>query len=152
MTRPHETGERDDNPNADASYEFTAADYDRTKDAYLEAITTQHDGGTTPLANRWVKFFQCVRHAFPFLVKAISDSKQAIDILEDKVTALEREKQEIVNKYERQVEQLFSDMDLAESYADRLTSIILGEPIDWTFHEAKWNEAIKKLQEQSNAN
>ena len=34
--------------------------------------------------------------------------------------------------------------DAAEEAADKLTSIILGEPIDWSDHAAKWEEAIEE--------
>jgi hypothetical protein len=97
MTTPHETGERDDNPNGEQSddYRLTLSEYDALADAYLEAISTQHDGGTTPLANRWVKFFNRVRKAYPFMIKAIIFLKSEMEKQQDQIAALEREKGEI---------------------------------------------------------
>ncbi len=36
--------------------------------------------------------------------------------------------------------------DKAQDAADEMTSLILGEDINWTFHDAKWREAIEMLQ------
>lgn len=35
--------------------------------------------------------------------------------------------------------------DEAEAAADDLASAVLGEPIDWSDHAAKWKEAVEKL-------
>lgn len=36
--------------------------------------------------------------------------------------------------------------DAAEEAADKLASAVLGEPIDWSDHSAKWAEALEKAQ------
>jgi hypothetical protein len=37
--------------------------------------------------------------------------------------------------------------DRAQDAADEMASLILGDNIDWAFHDAKWAEAIEKLQD-----
>jgi hypothetical protein len=36
--------------------------------------------------------------------------------------------------------------DRAEEAADKLASAILGEPIDWPDHDAKWAEALEEVE------
>lgn len=42
---------------------------------------------------------------------------------------------------DKQADQLITERDAAESAADELASAVLGEPIDWPDHGAKWEEA-----------
>lgn len=42
-------------------------------------------------------------------------------------------------------EQLIRERDEAEDAADKMASLILGEPIDWSDHQAKWAEAIESF-------
>lgn len=41
---------------------------------------------------------------------------------------------------------LIEERDAAEDAADKLASLVLGEPIDWPDHRAKWHEAIEQLE------
>lgn len=41
---------------------------------------------------------------------------------------------------------LIEERDAAEDAADKLASLVLGEPIDWPNHRAKWREAIETLE------
>lgn len=45
-------------------------------------------------------------------------------------------------------EDLISERDKAESAANELASLILGEPIDWAFHDEAWQRAFDKLNER----
>jgi hypothetical protein len=45
--------------------------------------------------------------------------------------------------------QTIRERDAAESAADEMASLILGELIDWPCHEAKWQEAIDDLKSRS---
>lgn len=47
---------------------------------------------------------------------------------------------------EKWVFDLIRERDSAQHAADTLTSLVLGEGIDWAFHDAKWLEAIELLQ------
>lgn len=42
-------------------------------------------------------------------------------------------------------EQLIRERDEAEDAADKMASLILGEPIDWSDHQGKWAEAIESF-------
>lgn len=46
---------------------------------------------------------------------------------------------------------LINERDDAEDAADKMASLVLGEPIDWPNHRAKWEEAIERLEEASNS-
>lgn len=43
-------------------------------------------------------------------------------------------------------DQTLRERDHAQSQLDKLTSLILGEPIEWMFHDAKWQEAIDVME------
>lgn len=47
---------------------------------------------------------------------------------------------------ESEDDKLIQERDDAENAADKLASLALGEPIDWSDHSAKWQEAIDKLE------
>lgn len=42
-------------------------------------------------------------------------------------------------------EDLILERDQAEDAANELASLVLGEPIDWAFHDVAWKRAIDKL-------
>lgn len=48
-------------------------------------------------------------------------------------------------------EQVIRERDEAEARLDEMASLVLGEPIDWTFHDAKWDEALQVLRENNGA-
>lgn len=45
---------------------------------------------------------------------------------------------------EQEIVELIDERDAAENAADKLASLVLGEPIDWSDHAAKWAEAIEQ--------
>lgn len=44
--------------------------------------------------------------------------------------------------------QVINERDAAQNAADELASLVLGEPIDWTFHDDAWARAISKLKDR----
>lgn len=50
-----------------------------------------------------------------------------------------------LEKEEQAHEQTVSQRDAAQDAADEMASLILGEAIDWAFHDEKWQQAIEKF-------
>lgn len=67
-----------------------------------------------------------------------------IDFYKQKIAAVERERDQWKEAYDW-FEQTLAERDAAEEAADNMASLILGEPVDWTFHDEAWQRAIEKL-------
>ena len=43
-----------------------------------------------------------------------------------------------------ELDQLIKERDEAQDAADKMASFLLGEPIDWAFHDEAWGRAIEQ--------
>jgi len=46
-----------------------------------------------------------------------------------------------------EIDQVIEERDTAQDAADEMASLILGEPIDWAFHDDAWRRAIEQLKQ-----
>lgn len=77
-------------------------------------------------------------------LRAVADAIDGHGRPED--VALVRRAADELDEMDRQVDELLAERDAAEDAADDLASLILGEPVDWSDHPAKWAEASEKMQ------
>lgn len=66
----------------------------------------------------------------------------------ERIAELERELDKArieVEATQNEADMLIKERDEAEEAADKLASGVLGEPIDWSDHQAKWEEALDAL-------
>ncbi len=71
------------------------------------------------------------------LKEAANDT--AVEIAKDRDALAEK-----LRRCEGELSETIEGRDRAEEAADKLTSRILGEPIDWSDHDAQWEEAIEE--------
>jgi hypothetical protein len=72
----------------------------------------------------------------------IGAAKDVMEDLQELRAEVERLKAEAARQ-DAIADNTVAQRDAAEEAADKLASLILGEPIDWPFHDAKWKEAIE---------
>lgn len=72
------------------------------------------------------------------------DTYNVVGVAEDLVSLYEFARSE-VNRLVEEAEQTIKDRDAAEETADKIASLILGEPIDWSDHPDAWNRALEKV-------
>lgn len=72
----------------------------------------------------------------------VADAAKEIRELRDKLAAAEGE----VGRLDASESETISDRDTAEKLMDRITSVLLQEPIDWPYHDEKWREALERAE------
>lgn len=110
-----------------------------TKDAWHAACAYKERQTSARLKDKFGALIAC-NASLELNVKQLIDENTQLEArLKEAEAKLAREDAEQTN--------LIDQRDRAEEAADKLASLVLGEPIDWADHDAKWQEAINQIED-----